>query len=330
MNKKETVPVSVVIPMRNSETTILETLESLRKQIYPISEILIVDNVSNDNSIATVNDYKKENVSIPIYLLRNKKNLGVGGSYNRGVKKARSEYIILMHSDSTLKTKNELSKLVKPFFSDSDVVATYSSIILPRRVWVTYNFWQKLLSARAVDKKQPGLNGKFDCISKKVYRNIGGFNVTQYGHHINVGADDADLHLRLAKKGKVIKAKSEVIHLHYLGSKYSLLDFIDNRRLLARSYGRLLRLENINLGSAALVFLIKPILVTLLLLPFMFPFNLIFMLIYVFWYYLKMYVTRETFLDPRIIVLPVITVVLTILEVYWMLIAFLFLNKSNV
>jgi two-component system phosphate regulon sensor histidine kinase PhoR len=50
-------PVSVVIPMRNSETTILLTLNSLLKQNYPIKEILIVDNVSTDSSIAVVNDF---------------------------------------------------------------------------------------------------------------------------------------------------------------------------------------------------------------------------------------------------------------------------------
>ncbi|MDO8269845.1 MAG: glycosyltransferase family 2 protein [Candidatus Levybacteria bacterium] len=330
MNKKKIVPVSIIIPMRNSETTILETLKSLRKQTYPIAEIIIVDNVSSDNSVAVVGDYKKKFTNTPIYLLVNTKNRGVGGSYNRGVSKSTSNLVVLMHSDSTLRTTNELAKLVAPITKDKNVVATYSSIVLPRRVWVTYNFWQKLLSVRAVDKKQPGLNGKFDCISKKIYQDIGGFNITQYGHHIDVGADDADLHLRLARKGKVVEAKSEVIHLHYLGPKYSLLDLFDNRRLLARSYGRLLRLENIKLGFAALVFFIKPILVLLLVLPFMFPLNLILLLSYVFWYYSKMYVTRETLLNPRILLLPIVTVLLTLLEVYWMLKAFLFLNKSNV
>lgn len=192
INKKKAdkIPVSIVIPMRNSETTIIETLSSLNKQNHPIREIYIIDNVSKDNSIKLVNDFRNKNKKIPIFILINKHNLGVGGSYNKGVKKAKSPLIVLMHSDSSLTSSNELGLLVGPFYRNKNVVATYSTIILPRRIWNTYNFWQKVLSARAVDKKQPGLNGKFDCILRKEFLKIGGFNVKEYGHHMNIGAED--------------------------------------------------------------------------------------------------------------------------------------------
>lgn len=319
--------VSIIVPTYNSETTILITLNSLKKQKYPIEEIIIVDNGSKDNTIKVINNYIKKNKKMNIILLKNKVNRGVGGSYNRGVNKSKSKLFVLMHSDSELKTVNELTKLVKPF-KDKSVVASYSTIILPRSVWNTYNFWQKVLSSRSVDKRQPGLNGKFDCISKKIFKKVGGFNTKQYGHHIMVGADDSDLHLRLLKEGRVVKAESKVIHLHYLGGKYSLKDLIENRKLLARSYGRLLRLENFNLGLGALFFFVKPMLLGSLLVPFFYPWNVYIILAYIFWYYLEMY--KSSFYDFRILLLPFVTLFLLFYEVYWMIESFLFLNKSNV
>lgn len=323
-------PVSVIIPMRNSETTILLTLESLLKQTYPIKEIIIVDNVSTDSSISIVKKYIAKNKKIPIRLLLNKENKGVGGSYNRGVKKAASDYVVLMHSDSKLDSENELSKLTAPFYKDKEVVATFSYNILPMKVWRTYNFWQKTLLVRALNYNKPGLNGKFDCVKKNVFKKIGGFNVEQYGHHIMVGADDSDLHMRLLKEGKTVATRAKVIHLHYLGKDYSIGDFFENRKLLANSYGRLLRLENIRLGFGGLKFLVKPALLILLFLPFLYPLNMVIFLSFIFWYYSRMYFSSETRLDPKIILLPFVTVILTILEVFWMIKAFLFLNKSNV
>jgi len=46
--------VTIVLPMRNAETTVLLSLQSINKQTYPIREVIIIDNVSSDNSIEIV------------------------------------------------------------------------------------------------------------------------------------------------------------------------------------------------------------------------------------------------------------------------------------
>ena len=43
--------------------------------------------------------------------VKRKKNQGVASSYNNGIKKAKADYVVLMHSDSKLPTKNEVEKL---------------------------------------------------------------------------------------------------------------------------------------------------------------------------------------------------------------------------
>lgn len=102
--------ISVIIPMYNSEKTILRTLESVRKQtkIDLILEILVVNDGSTDNSEKIVEEYVKSNPHIPIKII-NKKNGGVSSARNIGMKQSRGEFIALLDSDDEwLSTKIEL------------------------------------------------------------------------------------------------------------------------------------------------------------------------------------------------------------------------------
>ncbi len=73
---KKQVPVSVIVPMRNSETTLLETLQSIEKQNYPVNEIIVIDNKSTDSSVKIANDYRIKS-KIFIKILINKVNNGL-------------------------------------------------------------------------------------------------------------------------------------------------------------------------------------------------------------------------------------------------------------
>lgn len=95
------IEVSVVIPMFNSEKTIVLTLDSVINQTYREEvEIIIVNDGSTDKSRQIVEDYLKknrpENVSINLI---NRKNSGVSSARNIGIKKARGKWIALLDSD---------------------------------------------------------------------------------------------------------------------------------------------------------------------------------------------------------------------------------------
>ena len=330
--------VSVIVPMRNSATTILHTLESITKQKYPIKEIIIVDNVSSDNSVELVKQYKIQS-KIPIKLVVRKENKGVGASYNLGMKSVTSSYVIFMHSDSSLFSNHEVEKLTEPFRKDSEVVASYPKVVLPENVWNTYNFWQKCLFTRAVGKESPGFNGKFDCVKKEVFLKICGFDDENFGEDIGIGGEDADLYLRLESQGKIAMSKAKVIHLHYLGSKYKLADWIRNRKLLARTYGRLIRFRGKSLpfkthGKGLLIplgilnFMIKPTLAVLPFIPNLHLFGVVLLIIYAFVNSKKMYTTLSTLINPRILLLSFIDIFLVYYETFWMIQAFLFVKRK--
>lgn len=320
-------PVSVIVPMRNSSTTVIETLKSILKQNYPIEEVIIVDNASADDSVSRVKKFKQKLKFKCIRVIEQSVNHGVGASYNLGVKLAVSKYVVFIHSDSILLSKNQLTMLVAPIQTDSSIVATYSHVIVPLPIWQKYPFWEKCLLSTSVGKETAGLNGKFDCINKSIFESIGGFDEVQYGHDVFIGGEDGDLHVRLKKVGRVVCSQSHVIHLHTFDPSYGFFQWIANRKLLARSYGRFIRIQWRNLGFGSILFSVKPTLVLLSIIG-PFPYNWIFIFIFAFISMKTMYLNSVSRQDIRILLLPFISIFLVYYETYWMIESFLLLVKK--
>jgi len=318
MNKSTHPSVSMVVPMRNVSTTILYTLQSIQEQKYPIQEIVIVDNASGDNSVEIVHDFAKKS-TIPIKLITRKKNKGAGASFNEGVRNAKSPLIVLMHSDCSLSTNDEITKLVAPIEKDENVVATYSTVLFTEGVWEKYDFWEKYFFARVVDHRIAGFVTKFDCVRREVYLRIGGVDTKNY----SVGNEDGNLHDKLRRVGKVVKSDAEVTHLQFIGKGFSFRKMLVKRRGYSRAYGRILRVKGLSLHSG-LVFLIKPGLALLPFLPRLHIIGIILLLLFSLFYTKKMFVTRSTLSDPRIILVPFVNIFILYYEAFWMIEAFLF------
>ena len=322
------INISAVIPMRNSETTILHALESLISQKNEfLKEIIVVDNASTDESVSLVRNFAKKSI-IPINTIVRRESKTIAASFNLGVQKSKYPYILLMHSDSALPTKEELRRLVRPIIEDISTIGTYSTILHPESLWEKYNFWMKALFARNVGKLGPGLKGKFDCIQKKAFESIKGFDEKNFGGNLG-GGEDADFHIRLAKKGKVVLSKAKVIHLHYLGEKYSLMDWLKSRRYLSRTYGRLIRIQGNAMSKNIFIFLIKPILAILPFIPGFTILGIILLMFYSVVITKKMFITPSTLSNRNIIILPFINIFLLYYETFWMLEAFLTASKRG-
>lgn len=307
------------MPMRNASTTVLHALESIVKQKYPIREIIIIDNASEDNSVEIVKRYLRKSI-IPIHLTVRDNNKGVGANFNFGVKNAKSSLIVLMHSDCSLPTNIEIDKLTKPVIENKDVVASFPTIFLLEKIWNTYDFWEKCFFAREVGTGTAGLTTKFDCIKKDAYLKIGGFDMKNFG----VGGEDADIHDRLRSVGKVVKSTAKVTHLHYLGEGFFLSKLFHKQRIYARIYGRLARTKGKSFFSDNAILLIKPTLAILPFIPIFRTLGIVLLILYAFFYTKKMFITVSTLMNPRIIMLPFLNIFLVYCETFWMAESFLF------
>jgi glycosyltransferase involved in cell wall biosynthesis len=331
MNKtsQKYLSLSIIIPVYNAESTIVKALESLYQQTYPFSKIILMNDHSTDSSVDKIYAYIRKTKRKNIHIYHNRGIRGMGAVYNMGMQHVKSDYVIFLHSDSALDSPDEIAKLVEPFICNNKVVATYSAVVLPIKIWKRYPFWEKCLLARSVGEARSGLNGKFDCIKRSTFISIGGYDDIRYGHELGIGGEDGDLNKRLRNKGVVAQSTARVIHLHYLNDDYSIGNLIANRKLLSRSYGRLIRIRGFDSQSGGWQFFIKPFLVLMTPLCYFVPATVILYFLFAFYYMKRMYMTKESLMDWNILILPFITIYMIYYETFWMIHSYVHLPKSN-
>jgi glycosyltransferase involved in cell wall biosynthesis len=90
--------ISIIIPVYNSENSILYTLESVRHQTFKDFEIIIVNDGSHDISEVIIKKYIEENPDLIIIYIQ-QTNQGVSKARNVGMRMAKGNWIALLDSD---------------------------------------------------------------------------------------------------------------------------------------------------------------------------------------------------------------------------------------
>lgn len=116
--------ISIIIPTFNSQDTLLTCLESVVKQTFKDFEVLILDNISKDNTLSiakSFNDYR-----IKIFSEADK---GVYFAMNKGIDLAKGDWIFFLGSDDNFYKPNTLEKIVssKDFIKYDVVYGNVSS-----------------------------------------------------------------------------------------------------------------------------------------------------------------------------------------------------------
>ena len=95
--------ILVFIPAYNCEKQIIRVLSQFDEEVLEyVSKIIVVNNRSTDNTEMVVAACIKQHPDIPIKLLRNKENYGLGGSHKVAFDYAMKngyEYVIVLHGD---------------------------------------------------------------------------------------------------------------------------------------------------------------------------------------------------------------------------------------
>jgi glycosyltransferase involved in cell wall biosynthesis len=87
--------ISVIIPVFNSEQTIIQSVRSILNQSYKNIEIILINDGSFDSTLKEINKIKDDRLKI----FSNKKNMGIVYSLNKAINKSNGEYIARMDAD---------------------------------------------------------------------------------------------------------------------------------------------------------------------------------------------------------------------------------------
>jgi len=117
------IQVSIIMPSYNSEQFISKTIDSVLSQTYQNWEMIIVDDVSPDNSNDIIEGYIKKDSRIK--LIKLKQNSGPAIARNYAIKEAKGRYISFLDSDDLWLPDKLFSQIT--FMQEHDIALSYTS-----------------------------------------------------------------------------------------------------------------------------------------------------------------------------------------------------------
>ena len=99
--------LSLYIPCYNAEKYIGECLDGVIKQTYPIDEILIINDGSNDKTVSIASAY-------PVRIIHHNKNKSLAAARNTAFKEAKNDYVAALDADCVPRP-DWLEHLIKNF-----------------------------------------------------------------------------------------------------------------------------------------------------------------------------------------------------------------------
>ncbi len=197
--------ISVAVINYNGEQYLQECLSSIQASDYPIEEIILVDNNSQDNSLKFV----RENFpQVKIFSLE--KNLGPGAARNIALKKVSFNYVLLVDPDGVMEP-SALRHLVAALKLSPQAAAAHPRVLFyNQKQQIQYDGSYIHYLGVAVQRHRneqvsdhpPGDPEPIDClggiplVKKDIALSIGGYDEAYF-----YGFEDADFIYRLTMAG---------------------------------------------------------------------------------------------------------------------------------
>lgn len=102
--------VSVILPTHNGGKFITRAVESVLKQSFKDLELIVVDDGSSDHTSQIIEEFKQKDQRV--FFLKNKENLGIQKTLNKGLAAAKGEYIARIDDDDEWVERTKLEEQV--------------------------------------------------------------------------------------------------------------------------------------------------------------------------------------------------------------------------
>ena len=114
--------VSIIVPIHNSEKTLKRCVDSILKQDYRELEVFLVDDGSEDGSLAICREYAKQDARIKVI---RKEQSGVSDARNLAMDQAEGKYLQFVDSDDWVTPDATRMMVSAAEHSSCDMVITH-------------------------------------------------------------------------------------------------------------------------------------------------------------------------------------------------------------
>lgn len=185
-SKKKFMPfhsVSIIVPCKDEEDVIEDTLKSIKEQNYPSFEVIIVNDNSKDKTAEICQNFIKENRLINFKLInRDEKYSNCSKALNYGMKYAKGDVLVFFDADNS-PDKNCVKELLSRF--TDDIIVAVQGRVVSR---ISKSLISKIVGLERISgfdvrfegKENLGLNSQFSgtvvAIKHDILKQYGGFN----------------------------------------------------------------------------------------------------------------------------------------------------------
>jgi glycosyltransferase involved in cell wall biosynthesis len=187
------VRISIIVPVYNNASDIVECSSALIASSYPGSEIIVVDDASTDDTPLVA-------AQMGARVLRLAKNSGPAAARNYGARHARGEILFFVDADVVI-APEAVSCVVRIFEEHSDVAAVFGSYdAFPRAAGVVSQY-RNLLHHFVHQNGNPEASTFWagcGAIRRSVFRQVCGFDEKRFPR---ASIEDIELGYRLRQAG---------------------------------------------------------------------------------------------------------------------------------
>lgn len=216
--------VSAVIPNYNYARYLKERVDSVLFQTYPVTEIIILDDCSTDNSVEVIkNCIEQNNTGIPIRFVPNEKNSGnVFSQWQKAFQEAKGNYVWIAEADDSCSAR--FLETVMKGFEDEEVVLSYcesltmdeNNVLLmgDLRVWIDlFNTgrWNDNYVKEGTEEVEEAMciNNTIANVSSSVIKNDDYYDILEEAKEYCL-AGDWFTYMNILKRGKIAYFKESL------------------------------------------------------------------------------------------------------------------------
>lgn len=116
--------ISLITVCFNSESTIRDTLESVKKQTYKNIEYIVVDGASTDGTLGILKEYRDS-----IDVLISEKDRGIYDAMNKGIRVATGDFVGILNSDDVFSCNDSVEKIAFAINGNPMVDAVFGDLV---------------------------------------------------------------------------------------------------------------------------------------------------------------------------------------------------------
>ncbi|MFA6888652.1 MAG: glycosyltransferase family 2 protein [Candidatus Woesearchaeota archaeon] len=190
--------VTIIIPTHSASVTDVVSAVQIQEYVGQVT-IFVIDDGPRDRSAEMLSG---------ITYIKNEKNIGLANTLNKGIRLAKTPYIITLHQDCIPISSQWLTELMIPF-KDISVVLSSSEQILPVDVWNKFSFWHRVFTVPEL-KLQTTISEHATAYKRDVVLTCGLFDSQTH----RTAGEDTDLFIKMRHYGLLVESHARVKHVH--------------------------------------------------------------------------------------------------------------------